>query len=83
MVPSPKSVVIYNKYMGGVDLLDSMLRYHRIKLISKKWYMQIFFHLIDLMVVNAWILWRRSNIQANTLPLAFGTIQACRSRMFV
>ncbi|KAF2886361.1 hypothetical protein ILUMI_19813 [Ignelater luminosus] len=29
-VPCPKAVTVYNKYMGGVDLLDSMLGYHRI-----------------------------------------------------
>lgn len=70
MVPCPKAVTIYNKYMGGVDLLDSMLGYYRIKLRSKKWYMRIFFHIIDLMVVNAWILWRRSNNEFSNLALA-------------
>lgn len=65
MVPCPRAVTIYNQYMGGVDLLDSMLGYYRIKLRSKKWYMRIFFHIIDLMTVNAWILWRRGDNEHN------------------
>ena len=30
MIPCPKSVDVYNSYMGGVDLLDLMLGYYRI-----------------------------------------------------
>jgi hypothetical protein len=29
MIPFPKAVTTYNNYMGGVDLLDSMLGYYR------------------------------------------------------
>ncbi|KAG5877962.1 hypothetical protein JTB14_015611 [Gonioctena quinquepunctata] len=38
----PKVVDVYNKNMGGVDLLDSMLGLYRIKLRSKKWNVRIF-----------------------------------------
>lgn len=62
-VPCPKAVLIYNRYMGGVDLLDSMLGYYRIKVRSKKWYHKIFFHMIDLTCVNSWILWRKTHEQ--------------------
>lgn len=58
-VPCPKAVSIYNKYMGGVDLLDAMLGFYRIKIRSKKWYHRQFFHFIDLCCVNSWLLWRR------------------------
>ncbi|CAG4935455.1 unnamed protein product [Parnassius apollo] len=58
-VPCPKAVSIYNKYMGGVDLLDAMLGFYRIKIRSKKWYHRLFFHFIDLCCVNSWLLWRR------------------------
>lgn len=60
-IDCPQAVEIYNRHMGGVDLLDSMLGLYRIHLRSKKWYKRIFFHMIDLCVVNAWILWRRKN----------------------
>lgn len=61
MISCPRSVMIYNDYMGGVNLLDSMLGYYRIQIRSKKWYMKIFFHLLDLAYVNSWLLWRRNN----------------------
>lgn len=64
-VPCPKSIEIYNKYMGGVDLLDSMLGYYRIKIRSKKWYHRLFFHFVDMTCVNSWLLWRRRMKQSN------------------
>lgn len=60
-VPCPQSVKIYNLYMGGVDLLDAMLGFYRIKIRSKKWYLRIAFHILDLAAVNAWLLWKRAN----------------------
>lgn len=41
--------------------MDSMLEYYRIKIRSKKWYLRVFFHMIDLVCVNSWLLWRRCN----------------------
>ena len=45
--------------MGGVDLLDLLLGYYRSKIKSKKWYLRIFFHLTDMVIVNVWILLRK------------------------
>jgi len=45
----------------GVDKLDSILGLYRIHIRSKKWHLKFFFHLLDLSVVNAWLLWRRAN----------------------
>lgn len=45
--------------MGGVDLMNSMIGRCRIIMRSKKWYMKIFYHLIDMSIVNAWILFKR------------------------
>ncbi|CAH1996092.1 unnamed protein product [Acanthoscelides obtectus] len=64
----PGSVFVYNNYMGGVDLLDAMLGLYRIRIRSKKWYLRIFFHMLDMCCVNAWLLWRRSNKEFD-LPL--------------
>lgn len=58
-ITSPQAVDVYNQHMGGVDLLDSMLGYYRIQLRSRNWYKRIFFHMIDMTLVNAWLLWRR------------------------
>ncbi|KAJ8938650.1 hypothetical protein NQ314_011389 [Rhamnusium bicolor] len=54
-IDCPFIVKEYNHHMGGVDLLDSNLG--RLKILqSKKWYFRIFDHLLDLTVVNSWIL---------------------------
>jgi len=45
--------------MGGVDLMDSMIGRYRIIMRSKKWYIKIFYHLVDMSMVNAWILFKR------------------------
>ncbi|XP_040073998.1 piggyBac transposable element-derived protein 2-like [Ixodes scapularis] len=44
-VECPSAVVTYNKYMGGVDLLDALIAYYRIQLRSKKVYLKLFFSL--------------------------------------
>ena len=58
-VPCPKVVHVYNQHMGGVDLLDSLIGFYRTRIRSRKWYHRVFFHLMDLTVVNAWLLYRR------------------------
>ncbi|KAL2098379.1 hypothetical protein ACEWY4_007586 [Coilia grayii] len=46
----PNIVSYYNRSMGGVDLLDSLLALYRIKIRSKKWYHRVVFHMLDLTV---------------------------------
>ncbi len=58
-VPCPAVVKEYNKNMGGVDLLDSLLALYRIKIRSKKWYHRLVFHLLDMIIVTTWLLYRR------------------------
>ncbi|XP_045505807.1 piggyBac transposable element-derived protein 3-like [Colias croceus] len=58
-IACPKLVKEYNAHMGGVDLMDSHLGRYRIRIKSRKWYMRIFYHLLDLTIINAWILYRK------------------------
>lgn len=58
-VECPSAVSIYNKFMGGVDQLDALIAYYRIHVRSKKFYLKIFFHFVDMVVVVAWLLYRR------------------------
>ncbi|XP_038136316.1 piggyBac transposable element-derived protein 3-like [Cyprinodon tularosa] len=66
-VERPYIVATYNKYMGGVDLLDSFTAKYKITLKSRRWYMYIFWHTITLAVVNAWLLYKR-HCQALAMP---------------
>ena len=53
----PQAVSLYNKYMGGVDMADAMRRLYSCSRKSKnKWYMRLFWFLVDTCVVNAYIL---------------------------
>ncbi|KAK4300288.1 hypothetical protein Pmani_027505 [Petrolisthes manimaculis] len=55
----PSIVMIYNKFMGGVDLLDSLLPLYRISLRSKKWYHKLLWHFMDMLLIQAWLLYIR------------------------
>ncbi|KAK9977037.1 hypothetical protein ABG768_018858 [Culter alburnus] len=58
-VQCPSIITLYNKFMGGVDALDALIAYYRIRIRSKKYYHRFFFHFVDMVVVNSWLLYRR------------------------
>lgn len=58
-ISCPFIISEYNKHMGGVDLLDADIARHKILTKSKKWYIRIFYHLLDMTLANAWGLYRR------------------------
>ncbi|KAF2899145.1 hypothetical protein ILUMI_07029 [Ignelater luminosus] len=55
----PETVSTYNEFMGGVDLLDDLIAYYRIRMRSKKYHLRLFFHFVDVAVINSWLLYRR------------------------
>ena len=57
----PKSVVAYNKYMGGVDLSDRKIYHVSAERPSKRFWEKIFFNLVDMALLNSYILY-----EANT-----------------
>ena len=57
VVECPSAVVLYNENMGGVDLADQKRKMYSASRKSKvKWYMRLFYYLLDVVVVNAHIL---------------------------
>lgn len=79
VVKRPLCIGQYNEGMGGVDLMDSLLGYYKISLKTKKWYMRVFFHCLDMITVNAWLLKRREeedDVEANWSSFLFRTILA-------
>lgn len=58
-IDCPFIIQEYNKHMGGVDLLDSLIGRYKIKIKSKKWHIRIFYHILDLTIVNSWLLYKR------------------------
>ncbi|KAG8226269.1 hypothetical protein J437_LFUL004826 [Ladona fulva] len=57
-VPRPALINNYNKYMGGVDMHDWLLEKHAIAIKGKKWYWSVFTRILDMSIVNAYLLYR-------------------------
>lgn len=58
-VNRPFVIAQYNKNMGGVDLIDSIMGRYKILVRSNRWQVRMFYHLLDLTMSNAWLLYRR------------------------
>ena len=63
MVYQPKAVSNYNKYMNAVDRSDQILATNNVLCKCMRWWKTLFFHLIDIAVVNSFILFKEH--QAN------------------
>ncbi|XP_025196239.1 piggyBac transposable element-derived protein 4-like [Melanaphis sacchari] len=50
----PQSVVSYNKNMGAIDKIDMLLSYTKCVRCTLKWYKKLFFHVIDMSLLNAY-----------------------------
>ena len=59
----PAIVKEYNTHMGGVDLFDMLMSMYRVDHKSTKWYRRIFFWVINVSIVNGWLLYRRHSSQ--------------------
>ena len=53
----PIVVQMYNKYMGGVDKSDQYLAYHNILRKTVRYWKTLFYHLVDVAAVNAYLLY--------------------------
>lgn len=61
-VSKPNIVMDYNKTMGGVDRADQRLVYYpSIRKGQKKYYKKIFRHLLDLSILNSFVLYKKNS----------------------
>ena len=60
VIKKPKLVDDYNSHMGGVDTSDQLIRYYGYPHRSIKWWKRVFFHLLDLSILNANILYNQT-----------------------
>ena len=58
VVPQPKTISNYNKYMNAVDRSDQILATNNVLRKCMRWWKTLFFHLIDIAVVNSFILFK-------------------------
>lgn len=66
-IPQPRLVQSYNQSMGGVDNHDWYCGKYATGIRGKKWYWALFTRMLDMAVVNAWVLHRIA--QETSLPL--------------
>lgn len=58
----PQAVATYNKYMNAVDRSDQILATNNVLRKCLRWWKTLFFHLIDIAVVNSFILFREHQV---------------------
>ena len=58
-IDCPTVIQEYNKSMGGVDLADMLISLCRTAFKTKRWYIKVIFHLVDIAKVNSWLVYRR------------------------
>ena len=56
-VSKPVMITAYTNFMGGVDVADQLVTYYGFAHCSKKWWKRAFFHLLEVCMVNAYILY--------------------------
>ena len=56
IISRPTAIESYNKHMGGVDLSDQRVGTYRRHMKSLTWYLQLFFHILELSAVQASLL---------------------------
>ena len=55
-IVKPSCIVQYNSYMGGVDGHDRVTKYYSFTRKTMKWWVKVFFHIINLAATNAFLL---------------------------
>ena len=67
----PMCVHDYNTNMGGVDRSDQILSYCSTPRKTIKWYKKVFFHLLDIVVMNSYVLFKKLSKQKELRILKF------------
>ena len=75
-ISKPLVIDKYNTYMGGDDKSDQLVIYYAFSHSSKKWWKRIFFHMIEVSLVNAYILYTNSTHAKKMSHLDFRVVVA-------
>ncbi|XP_021372498.1 piggyBac transposable element-derived protein 4-like [Mizuhopecten yessoensis] len=63
-ISKPDCVMSYNKYIGAVDRCDQMVVNGIFERRTLKWWKRVFFHTVDLTVVNSYLLYKHQTPNA-------------------
>lgn len=56
----PETVKYYNNTKYAVDVTDQMARKYSVKAGSRRWPLHVFYNILDLAAINAWILYKET-----------------------
>ena len=72
----PETVHYYNRTKVGVDVLDKMLRQYSARAATRRWPVAVFYNMLDMAALNAWVLYR-SCIDGNITRRVF-ILELCK-----
>lgn len=68
-ISMPVMIRDYNKHMGSVDKADQMKSYYELDRKSKKFYSRIFFHFLDVTIVNSLVVSKNSELTLKSFKI--------------
>ena len=68
-VQVPQAISGYISYMRGVDNFDQLSCYYRPDIRTRRWYVKVFFHLLEISVINGYIIYKRICEIEKTQPM--------------
>ena len=57
----PSIILFWNKTKGVLDTLDRMVRLYSTKRMTRRWPLILFYNMIDVTAINAFIIWQEIN----------------------
>ncbi|KAK7926063.1 hypothetical protein WMY93_008373 [Mugilogobius chulae] len=60
-LPVPTPVKAHDEFMREVDASDAVIGYHKVSHKAKKWFRFLFYHFVDIAVVNSLVLYNEAN----------------------
>lgn len=63
---APKIAIDYNSCMGYVDKADMLKSTYELDRKSHKWWHRIFWHFVDVTIVNSFIIYKQKNPDSQT-----------------
>ncbi|XP_068204309.1 piggyBac transposable element-derived protein 3-like [Palaemon carinicauda] len=67
-IPCPSVIQMYNDHMGSIDKSDMLTNLYKTPFKTKRYYMRLFDFLLNLIICNAWILYKRDCLALHANP---------------